>query len=235
MDQILINSIHESSFLSDSDKDFLVSRLTQMSPIEKLKLKHKIASGQIPEVLQILQQTRVQFFESEKPKEKDLITKIAQTIFKPEKPKPVSTSLLASPQLLGTNPPQPIIQRSAPNFGNLSEFQSLEQLFLLNNNHLTLEIANWEQIFNTFLTKLETLFEKCGGVAIQRNYFMTFLQSPLFGNYINTGLTALRHPELQPTTIILNILYQIDNKNLNGNQFKFAALLCNHLRSLCSL
>ena len=235
MDNILVNSIQSATFLSHSDKDFLVSRLAQMSPIEKLKLKHRIASGQVPEVLQILQQTRAQFFASEKPKEPDLVTRIAQTIFKPEKPKPVSTSILVSPHFLGTNPPQPIIQKSAPNFRTLADFQYLEQLFLLNNNHLALETANWEQLFNNFLNKLETLFEKCGNVSIQRNYFMTFLQSPLFGNYINTGLTALRHPELQPTTIILNILYQIDNKNLNGNQFKFAALLCNHLRSLCSL
>lgn len=235
MDQLLVESIQNSNFLANGDKDFLVARLSLMSPIEKLKLKHNLQSGQIPEVLQILQLIRTKFFESEKAKEPDILTKVAQTIFKPEKPKPISSSLLSQPNLLGTVAVQPIIRRNAQPFHNLSEFESLDQLFLVSAEHLTLTISNWEQVFHTFLEKLDYLFGQIGSIQNQRSYFMSFLQSPLFGNYINTGLTALRHPELQPISIILNTLYQIDNKNLNKEQFKFAATLCNHIRGLCSL
>jgi len=235
MDQILTELIFNSNFLAVGDKDFLVSRLGMMSPIEKLKLKHNLQSGQIPEVLQLLQVIRAKFFESEKVKEPDILTKVVQKIFKPEKPKPVSTSLLAQPNLLGSSAVQPIIRRNAQSFRSLSEFNSLEQLFLLSGEHFVLGMPNWEQVFHAFLDRLDQLFGQISTVQNQRSYFMAFLQSPLFGNYINTGLTALRHPELEPTSIILNTLYQIDNKNLNKEQFKFAATLCNHLRSLCSL
>ena len=235
MDQNLTELIQNSSFLATGDKDFLISMLAKMTPIEKLKLKHNLTSGQIPEVLQLLQITRAKFFESEKPPDPDLISKITQKIFRPEKPKPVSTSILAQQFLLGAPPVQPIIHPNVQPLRNLSEFNSLDQLYLLSNEHFLPGVPNWEQIFNGFLGRLEDLFEQVGNVQNQRSYFMTFLQSPLFGNYINTGLTALRHPELQPTNVILNTLYQIDSKNLNKNQFKTAATLCNHLRGLCSL
>lgn len=64
---------------------------------------------------------------------------------------------------------------------------------------------------------------------------MNFLQSPLFSGYLNTGLTALRHPELEPSKIILNLLYQIDSNYLNNKQFVQAATVSNHLRGLCGL
>ena len=86
-----------------------------------------------------------------------------------------------------------------------------------------------------FYVKLDQLFELITDVNMKRAYFMMFLQSPMYACYMDTGMTALRHPEITPTALILNRLQHIHPKYLNTNQFQLASKICAHLRMLCAI
>ena len=63
-----------------------------------------------------------------------------------------------------------------------------------------------------FNNKIEILFESIPSITERRSYLIQYLSSPLFRIYLKTGTTALNHPELQPSSIVLNTLYQIDSQ-----------------------
>jgi hypothetical protein len=236
MDQHIIELITKTPFLSPGDKSFLIEKIKQMNALDKLKLQQSLTHGQPPDILQSLQLIRAKFFESEKPKEPDLITKFTSAILPKKPPKVVSTSILTQPQVLGTPPPQAITGENIKNLDSLSEFYHPAQLSLLSARHVTFGLNdNPDQITQNFLKNLDKIFDKITNVNVRRGYFMNFIQSPLFGSYINTGLTALRHPELQPSNIILNLLYQINPNYLNNRQFTQASIISNHLRGLCGV
>lgn len=235
MDEIR-SLINNSSFLSPGDKDFLITKLEKMSPVDKLQLKHSLSIGQAPRLLDTLQKMRSKFMATESPKTPDIITKIVQTVFKPTPPKIISASILNQPHLIGSQAPTaPPIGR-IPTLNRLSEFSQLEQLNQLSTVHINSNNGeNADQIIRQFFDKLDNLFDKINSLITRRNVFMLFLESPLFGAYMNTGLTALRHPELQPSSIILNTLYQIDAKHMNNKQFNQAASISSYVRTLCGL
>jgi hypothetical protein len=235
MDELQV-LIERSDSLHSGDKDFLLSKLNSMSPIDKLKLKHSLQSGQTPAILQSLQLMRAKFIESEKPKDPDLITRVVQTVFKPTPPKAVATSFLNQTQVLGSPIPKPPTVNPNLKLNSLNSFNSLEQLRIISPFHIAFQLEqNPDLIIREFYERSEDLFDKIDDIYSRRCYFMLFISSPLFGAYINTGLTALRHPELQPSNIILNTLFQIDNKHLNSKQFKYAAMIANHLTTLCGI
>ncbi|MEM1312624.1 MAG: hypothetical protein AAGF07_04130 [Patescibacteria group bacterium] len=236
MDHHLAELIAKTPFLSPGDKSFLAEKIKQMNALDKLKLQQSLTHGKPPDILQSLQLIRAKFFESEKPKEPDLITKFTSAILPKKPPKVVSQSILTQPQILGTQPPQAVTGENIRNLAVLSEFYHPAQLSMLASRHVTFGLNdNDDQIIISFLKNLDKVFDKITNVNVRRGYFMNFVQSPLFGSYINTGLTALRHPELQPANIILNLLYQINPNYLNNKQFTQASVICNHLKGLCGI
>jgi hypothetical protein len=236
MDQQLISLITQTAFISPQDKDFLIEKLSGMSPLEKLRLRGALLSGQAPEILQSLQIMRAKFFAKETPKKPDLIEQISNKISGNKAPSVVAHSVLTQAAVLGSNAPQPVRGEQVKPLNNIQEFYHPGQLSMLNSNHITFGLnINNEQVMQSFLSKLTSVFESIENVNIKRSYFMNWVESPLFTSYINTTLTALRHPELQPAKIILNLLYQINNQYLNNKQFQFAAVISNHVRNLAGV
>ncbi len=237
MNQQLTQLINQTQFLSIGDKDFLFEKMTEMTSLEKLKLQTQLERGEAPAILQSLQSLRGKFFESEKPpRQPDIITKAIQKIFPKPQPKPISLSVLAQEQVLGGPIAQPIISGKSPILKRLNEFTDLEQLIQINVQHVTFDLnQNIEQNMHIFLMKLDELFTKVDNVVMRRNYYMNFVQSPLFKGYLHTGLTAFRHPELEPRKIALNLLYQINTNYQNNQQFRQAAIISSHIRRLVVL
>lgn len=236
MAQNLVELISNTTFLSQGDIQFLLERVKDMSALEKLKLQQSLVHNQAPAILQSLQLMRAKFFEGETEKKPDLITKITSALI-PKKPKkPVSTSILTQPYYLGSEPPLAIKDTSVSSLNSLNEFYHPFQLSFLNSSHINFSLnQNGDQITQSFLNKVDETFEKIESISVRRSYFMCFLQSPLFAAYMQTGLTALRHPELEPSKIILNLLYQINPSYLSNKQFSQAATISNHIRGLAGV
>jgi hypothetical protein len=236
MDQQLLLLINQTQFLSPSDKSFLAERLNEMNALEKLRLRGALLGGHAPDILQSLQLMRAKFFSKELPKKPDLLTRISNAFTGKKENQIIAHSILTQSTILGSNPPTAIHDKSLPLLQNLADFSSPGQLSMLNSSHVTLGLnVNTEQIIQNFLEKLTTIFNQLDNINLKRSYFMNFVESPLFVSYINTALTALRHPELQPPKIILNLLYQINPQYLNNKQFQFAAVISNHLRNICGI
>ncbi len=236
MDSQLQTLIQNTPHLSLGDKSFLVEKIHMMSPLDKLKLRQSIETGVAPAILQQLQLTRAKFFDQEIPKPPDAITKVINSVIPPKPKKVISFSVLSQPNLLGGPVPQAVTTDKVAVIQNLSQFNHPAQLSQLHPNHVTFSINdNADQLIQNFLNQLDSVFEKIPSLNVRRCYFMNYLQSPLFSSYLNTGLTALRHPELEPAKIIFNLLYQIDPNYLNTKQFTQAATISNHLRGLCGI
>jgi len=236
MNDSLNKLIIDTPFLSSGDKDFLLQKLPNLNPLERLKLQQSLSHGQAPNILQSLQVIRARFFNSEAPKKPDILSQVASAIF-PKKPKKVlASNILNQSQIIGGPVPQAVKASNIQPLKSLAEFYHPFQLATLNPNHLNFGLNDSSDIIiQNFLNKVDQIFDKIENINLRRGYFMNFVQSPLFNSYLNTGLTALRHPELQPSNITLNLLYQINSSYLNNKQFKAAATICNHLRSLASL
>ncbi|GAB4145306.1 MAG: hypothetical protein OHK0017_04750 [Patescibacteria group bacterium] len=230
--------IAEAPHIPDMDKSFLLAKLPEMKPLDKLQLEQSLLSGMIPESLAQIARLRQKFMATENKPKGDVITKIVETIL-PQQPKvPASQSILIKPHLSGMEPVQAVVPNPAPAMiRNLTEFATLDQLAVLNPAHVTFAVNDpVEQIMENFFEKVVKLFETVPEPKKKRAYLMTFMQSMLFNIYLNTGITALRHPELQPRSIALNQMSQIDNrKYLNKKQFQYTAQITSYLRSICGL
>jgi hypothetical protein len=233
----ILDLISKSTHLTDGDKSYLAEQVTKLSPIEKLKLKHSLISGSAPSILINLESIRKKFFVSETPKPVNPISNAITSLFKPKVSTIVSNSFLNQPVLLGGKIPHlPPVNSSIKPLNKLSEINSLDQLKILTPDLVNFTLyENIEYELQNFYHKTTELFEKINSIESRRNYFLNFLSSPLFKAYINTGLTALRHPELQPSSIILNTMYQIDSKYLNNSQFKTTSNISGSLRALVGL
>lgn len=236
MEEQLLQLVNQTQFLSPSDKSFLLERLPEMNDLEKLRLRGALLGGHAPDILQSLQLMRAKFFSKEIPKKPDILDKISNAFSGKKTNQIISHSILTQATVLGSNPPLAIHGEKIAQLQNLAEFNQPGQLSMLNSQHITLGLnANVEQVIQNFLEKLTVIFNGIDNINLKRSYFMNFVESPLFVSYINTALTALRHPELQPPKIILNLLYQINPQYLNNKQFQFAAVISNHLRNLCGI
>ena len=231
-----------NSNLLPNEKQYLLERLEQMNRLEILKLKHSLQIGQYPEVLKSFHLLRENFVNLETKslvqEKKDFLQQLKDLIGgrKSDK-KVVSHSILTQPALLGTPVPQPIQDDTVKPLSKLSEFYHPVQLGHLDVSHITIGLTdqNKNQVFNDFFQKLDQIFSKISDINWRRRYFMCYLQSPLFSSYLNTGLTVLRHSELQPPQAALNLLSQIDSSYLNRQQFIDAANITNYIRNLCSV
>jgi|688.fasta_scaffold299562_1 hypothetical protein len=236
MDQQLIDLIQKTTYISEGDKSFLVESLPQMNSLEKLRLRGALVAGQAPRILQSLEMTRAKFFQKEAPKKPDILTKISNVFSGKKENEILAHSILTQPNILGGQPPQAIRGENIRPLQRLEEFYHPGQLSMLSTNHINFGLnTNTEQIIQNFLASLTDVFSRIDNVNLRRSYFMNFIESSLFVSYINTTLTAFRHPELQPPKIILNLLYQINQQYLNNKQFQVAAVISNHLRNLCGV
>lgn len=235
-DNELLALIESSPLLAPSDKSYLTNQVNFIAPLDKLRLKHSLANGHAPAILDHLRIIRDKFINLEKPKATNPVTKVLNTLFKPAAPKIVSNSFLNQGVLLGGNVPKIIPTGTIVSLPALSQIESLDQLKILTSNHISFNLnQNTDYEMQIFYQKISELFSKIHSINSRRDYFLNFLSSPLFKAYINTGLTALRHPELQPASIVLNTMYQIDAKYLNNKQFRLTANISTCLRGLCGL
>jgi hypothetical protein len=240
IDNTLIELIQKTPYLNPTDKTFLLQTAPQMQPLEKMRLRSSLMAGQLPAILQSLQIAKASFFEKEKAqnpqKSNNLLTKISSVFHQNPEPRIISKSILTDTKILGSSIPQAIKDQNPKPLINLNDFYHPAQLSLLNNKHINFGLnINSQQILHGFLNKLTNVFDSIENINLKRNYFMNFMQSPLFSSYINTAVTALRHSELEPRNIALNLLNQINPNYLNNKQFQISSLICNHLRNLAAI
>lgn len=238
-EQSLQDLITNHPIMNPGDKSYLLEKIKDMNAIDRLKLKHSVQTGKMPEILKSIYDLRKEFAQKEtppKPQSNDVISAIATSIAPPKPKKPVSTSFMAQPYLLGSPAPHALMNAPIPPLFKLGEIASPLQLCLLNPSHVSFGLEeNADQIIGDFLERLTTMFDKITEISLKRNYFMNFLQSPLFGAYMNTGLTALKHPELEPASVVLNTLSQIHPRYINKKQFEYTAKISNHLRNIIGI
>jgi hypothetical protein len=233
--QNIIELINSSINLAPNEKEFLISKLDEIKALDRLKVQKDLQAGLRPELLESLLILRNQFIKKEAPPKPDLFSKIAQAINPPKPKKILSSTVINNTTYLGSNPPNPV-QAQQINLPSIEQFSDLSQLNSLVPSLVTFEINdNSEQKLLQYFQKLDDLFLNAHDINQKRSYFMNYLQSPLYLAYMDTGLTALRHPEITPSNIILNRLQQIDPKYLNTKQFQTAAKITGHIRSLVSI
>lgn len=246
-DQEIIQLIQNTNFLNPNDKGFLLESLKVLSPLEKIKLKSSLVSNNPPSILQNLQIIKAKIYQNsnqpnlrsqntqEESKKEGLLEKITSKLFPKKKPQIVAPSILNDPRYLGSNIPRPINENTVP-LQRLDTFIHPAQLKFLHAGHVSFGLStNNKQILKVFFDKTEEIFDGIENVDIKRGYFMNYIQSSLFNNYLNTALTGLKHEELKPRKVVLNMLHQINPNNLNINQFEIAAEITSHLRMLVGI
>jgi hypothetical protein len=233
--QLIVELITASINLAPNEKEFLISKLDEIKPLDRLKVQKDLQAGIRPELLESLLILRNQFIKKEAPPKPDLFSKIAQVINPPKPKKVLSSTVINNTTYLGSNPPSPV-QAQQINLSSIEQFSDLSELNSLVPSLVTFEINDSsDQKLLQFFQKLDNLFQNAHDISQKRSYFMNYLQSPLYLAYMDTGLTALRHPEITPSSIILNRLQQIDPKYLNTKQFQTVAKITGHIRSLVSI
>lgn len=232
----------QNSQLTDGEKNFLLDRIKDMDMLQILKLRRSLLTGEYPEALKSFQLMKQSFVEIEKKnfeeEKKGFLKQLADMVSGTKNGKKIlSNSILVQPGLLGGPVPQPIQDVQVRPLKTLADFYHPGQLGQIDLVHITFSggAQNQGQVFGDFFRKLDEIFSKVSDINVRRGYFMNYLQSPLFTNYLNTGLTALRHTELQPPRAVLNLLSQMSSSYLNREQFKNAALLTAYIRNLCAL
>jgi hypothetical protein len=234
MSTTLVQLINQSTSLSLRDKEFLVASVPTLDRLENLRLRQNLTAGNTPVMLQQLELIKQKYNQAQQQESRpDPISKIVERFIPKKEKLPVSISFFAKPYVLGSTAPQ-AVQSQVQVPSTLQEITDPAQLRYLNQGLIEqLSQSGSEQKLNEFLANLASMFQRIDDIGMRRNYFMTYMQSSLFTAYIGSGLTALKHEELKPRKISLNLLYQIDPKYLNTRQFKTAAVITNQLRTLC--
>lgn len=233
-DQSLIQQINSTPFITPEDKVFLIEKIPNIDENEKLQLRSSLLAGQAPPILRYLQSMKIKFYQAEqnyhKPKQ-TIVQKVGE-FFTGTKPKKLlSASILTQPNLIGGTTPHSTKEKVEP-LRSLDSISHPAQLATITIKHITFSLdSNSEQVVQKFIQATSKLF---GSMSIEtkRSYLVNFIESPLFISYMNTGLTAMRHDELEPRKVALNLLHQINPSYLNNQQFEIASKVCHHIRSL---
>jgi hypothetical protein len=227
--------IQASKSITQEDKTYLGQYLVKFNPLEKLKLKTIIAAEDPTSLNSMIGLLKIKYPIEVKPKT-GFFDKISQFISPPKLQKIVSPSLLSSPQALGGPVPTPFPINNTLQFENTETFTDLAQLAMLNQNHFINGTEQQEDVnLQKFLEKIDYMFERIPETQTKRSYFASFVTSPLFNSYMNTGLTAIRHPEIEPREIILNTLHKTNVNYLDKRKFEIASIITNHLRHQCGI
>jgi hypothetical protein len=231
----LIEAIKSTAIFQPQEKEFLITRIAKCDHLDKFKLKRYLMINDEKTVRETYRIIRDKILREEKDQEytqanlnknnkaKLVLDKFAPRVVKDKDP--VSTSILSSIDYLGHEIPQPPQLRGQP-FKLLEHFSSLAQLSLLESSHVTFTLDD---------NRLTSLFDKLDNINEKRGYFRLFMRSSLFNSYLNTGITALRHTEIQPRKIALNLIYQTDPIYLNSNQFEYTSIISEHLKNLVEI
>lgn len=235
-DQDLIDLINTTTLLNNNDKDYLFQIFGQFSVLDKFKLKSSLAINDTKSVLIFLQLLKLKFPIIIKPKGNSIFDKIGEFINPVPIIKPVSESILTKSSEIGSSIPKPLVPNHPVVLNDINDFASLEQLLVLDPNHLfVVHEDQAEVVMQRFLSKLDQMFGTINLIDFKRNWLATYLQSPLFVSYMNTGITALKNPEIEPRKIILDTLHQANLVYLSSKQFEMASIITNHIRNLCGV
>lgn len=237
--------LEQTTALQESEKQFILSKLDKFDHLDKFKLKRFITINDEKNVKETFRAIRDKIIREEKSVEflaqqqsikrgaGGVLDKLTTKQALPNTQ--VSSSLLIDPKFLGHEVNRPPEVRGQP-FRNIDDFSSLDQLNLLETSHVTFSLDdNSGLIMQKFFEKLTSYFEDEEKVEIRRSYFRLFMRSSLFNSYLNTGITALRHTEIQPRKIALNLIYQTDPIYLNISQFEFTSRITKILKSLAEI
>jgi hypothetical protein len=235
-DEQILQLIDISTSINVEDKAYLRETLPRFTPLEKLKLKNTLASEENTAIISAVQLIKLKFPAQQKTATNNIFSRINQFI-NPQKPqKLVAMSILTQPNVIGGQMPTPIVSNTIVQFQTVAEFSDLLQINTLNPNHLLAGSSEQEDIMlQKFLAKLDQLFDKQNDINIKRGFFASYIQSPLFISYMNSGLTAMRHPELEPRQVVLNTLHSVNKNYLNNRTFEMASIITNHLRHVCGI
>lgn len=235
-DQEILANLKTTTAINSEDKFFLGEILTRLTPLEKFKLRTALNSDQTNSLLTFIQLVKLKFPQQSKPKQTGLLGKINQLINPPKIQKIVSPSILSQPNAIGGPIPTAPQFASIPIFDKTDNFTSLSQLQTLNVSHLINSTEDQEDLaLQKFLKRLDVMFDKVSDTQLKRGYLASYLQSPIFSAYLNTGMTALKHPEIEPRETILNTLHTANNNYLNKKKFEITSIITNHIRHLCGV
>lgn len=234
-DNQINTTITANRILSREDKSFLSQTIIKLNPLEKLKLKNTLDSDDSTALRSMVELIKIKFPVLIKPNT-GFFGKISQFINPPKVQKIVSASILSTPATLGGPVPSPFPLVNIPQLQSTQEFSDLAQLAMLDQLHFINGTEQQEDVnLRKFLEKLDNMFEQIADTQTKRSYFASFVTSPLFNSYMNTGLTAVRHPEIEPREIILNTLHTTNNNYLDKRKFEIASIITNHLRHQCGI
>jgi hypothetical protein len=234
-DNQINTTIQANRTLSRDDKIYLSQTLVKLNPLEKLKLKNALDSEDSLALRSMVELIKIKFPIVVKPNT-GFFGKISQFINPPKPQKIVSPSILSTPATLGGPVPTPFPVNNVTPLQNTEQFSDLSQLAMLDQSHFINGTEQQEDInLQKFLEKLDHMFDQIADTQIKRSYFASFVTSPLFNSYMNTGLTAIRHPEIEPREIILNTLHMTNNNYLDKRKFEIASIVTNHLRHQCGI
>lgn len=244
---VLTELLKNTGALKDHEKDFLISRIGKFDHLDKFKIKRFLMIDDQVAIKDTYKVIRDKFLKQEATSSSEVaipgvtnVTDAARNIAKKMVTRdasgvPISASLLGNITYLGgviPNPPQV----KGKTLDSLEYFSSLDQLSQLDRNHVTFSLdENTAVILQSFLKKITSLFESIDDVTKKRGYFRLFMRSALFNAYLNTGITALRHTEIQPRKVVLNLIYQTDPTYLNAKQFEHTSTISAYLKALVDI
>jgi hypothetical protein len=221
--------------LSREDKNYLGQTLVKLNPLEKLKLKTALDTEDSVRLRSMVELIKIKF-PIVVQANTGFFGKISQFINPPKPQKIVSPSILSTPSTLGGPVPSPFPVNNTIPLRDTDQFSNLSQLAMLDQSHFINGTEQQEDVnLQKFLEKLDSMFDQIIDTQIKRSYFASFVTSPFFNSYMNTGLTAIRHPEIEPREIILNTLNATNNNYLDKRKFEIASIITNHLRHQCGI
>jgi hypothetical protein len=242
-DGVILDLLKKNTFFQPHEKEFLSSRIASFDHLDKFKLKRYLiiddqeilrATYKLIREKVLVQETEQNYQKTQNSSNitKDILDKINA---RPDTKKPISISLLANQEYLGGVLPE-TPQVRGQHLDSLVHLNSLDQLAQLDSSHVTFSLDdNAPLIMQNLFKKLSQLFDRIEDVNLKRGYFRLFMRSELFNAYLNTGITALRHTEIQPRKLVLNLIFQIDPGYLNAKQFEYTASISDVLKNLADL
>jgi hypothetical protein len=234
-DNQITASINANTYITREDKMFLTQVLVKLNPLEKLKLKSLVSSDEQTTLVSGIELLKIKF-PPEVKVQSGFFSKISQFINPPKPQKIVSPSILSSTQALGGPIPVPFPANNVGRLDTSEAFYDLAQLAFLDQSQFGNGTEQQEDVnLQKFLEKIDGMFETVPKTETKRSYFASFVTSPMFNAYMNTGLTAIRHPEIEPREIILNTLHLTNSNYLDKRKFEIASIITNYLRHLCGI
>lgn len=236
-DNEIIELIEDTHVLNSEDKVFLNSILSKMSSLERFKLRLGLKSNESSAILSTVQLLKLRYPPEQKQANSGFLGTINKLINPPQPQKLVSPSIMSQPNVLGSTAiPQPVQSMYINEVDDIQNFSDLLQLSSISQEALNpgSEGQN-EMIINNLLEKFDKLFDEVKDLKTKRSFFASFLQSPLFSSYINSGITAMSHSELQPREVVLNTLHGVSKVYLKNKTFEMTSIITNHLRHLSGI